>query len=131
MKITQAHLLKAMEKEPALTEFGIGIFPQKNLSPEERSRKLEQEREALRKNLEHFRLCCQWLSLCLRRKTINHGIGTSYRLKHHVEKHFGKYVTNGSFIAAVIHLGIPYKIYPDSPNIAVALSSRLPAPPKG
>jgi len=78
---------------------------------------------------EEFQVCLTWLSLCQVRKTVNPGIGSSYGLKHRVEHWSGRYVTNGAFIAAVIHLGIPFKRYPDSPNIHLALSGKgLPTP---
>jgi hypothetical protein len=124
MKLMKIDLLNAVEKESMLTNFGIGI---PSATPKNKRKEIfQKERESLKKNFEQFQVCCEWLSLCRRRKTINTKIGTSYGLKHRVEKHFGKYVTNGAFIAAVIHLGIPYKIATGSPNIKVALSSSLP-----
>lgn len=125
MKFTKVDLLNAIEKEPMLTNFGIGIL---STTPRnERKGTFQKERESLKNNFEQFQVCCEWLSLCRRRKTINSQ--TSYGLKHKLEKHFGKYVTNGAFIAAVIHLDIPYKITPGRPNIEVALSSSLPPMP--
>ncbi len=35
-----------------------------------------------------------------------------------------KYVSNGALIAAVIHVGIPYRFWSRSPNIKIALSTR-------
>lgn len=121
---TQTDLLNAMEKEPSLTDFGMNIHHQYNkLSVDERKEQFNNERQALANNLKQFQLCCQWLEMCEPVKTINRDI-SSYGLKHKVEKHFGEYVTNGAFIAAVIHLGIPYKTWPNFPNVHIAISKR-------
>lgn len=124
---TQQDLLSAMDKESLLTDFGIGIWHEhQKLPKEQRREKFKQERQSLADNFEHFEVCCQWLSLCKRRKTVNHGIPSSYGLKHMAEDYFNTYVTNGAFIAAVIHLGIPYKVLGHGPNVDVALSSIPP-----
>lgn len=86
----------------------------------------ERGRELLRDEEEGFRLCCEWLSQCQRRKTVNEKLGSSYLLKHLVESWCEKYVSNGSLIAAAVHLGIPYKTYLGSPNVNLALSGRCP-----
>jgi hypothetical protein len=127
---TQDDLLRAMEKEPRVTDFGIGIHMPHRKTREEYAAEFEEEREKLKGKLEQFQLCCEWLSQCQPIKTINKKIGGSYSLKHRVERYFNRYVTNGAFIAAVVHLGIPYKTYSDSPNISVALSSRSLPPDK-
>lgn len=120
---SQADLLKAMDQEPILTDFGLGIFPGRQVFEEERTR--------LAGQLRMFQLCCQWLSLCTIQRSINRR-HTSYGLKHCVERYFGTYITNGAFIAAVIYLGIPYKpSYLGSPNISLGISSKLPELPKG
>jgi len=127
---TQEDLLNAIEKEPLLTNFGIGIFQSgEKMTIEERQEEFQKERELLKDNLEQFQICCNWLTLCQKRKTVNLNIDSSYGLKHRVENHFKSYVSNGSFIAAIIYLEIPYKIYPSRPNINVALSSKLPPLP--
>lgn len=121
---TQEDLLNAMAKEPALTYFGLGVYDQHKKSKDEYEREFIQKREQLEGSLHQFQLCCEWLSLCQPRQTINTKIGSSYRLKHVVEAYYGEYIANGVFIAAVIHMGIPYKSHGDSPNIHVALSSK-------
>lgn len=73
---------------------------------------------------EEFETCVDWLARCTLRKTVNLELGTSYGLKHQVERWAGRYVTNGAFIAAVIFLRIPFKCHPESPNIKVAISSK-------
>lgn len=119
-------LLDAIEKEPFLTDFGIGIWHgHRKLPKEERQQILQEDREALSQRFEEFCICCKWLLLCKYRKTMNPR-NTSYGLKHRVENHFGTYITNGTFIAAIIHLGIPYEIIYGSPNIKVGISMKLP-----
>lgn len=119
---TTEDLLKVMEKEPWLCAWGLA-----NEGLCKRMRRqgfvdCEQSREELKNKVRMFQLCCEWLSLCRVRRTVNLSIGTSYSLKHAVEKWCGEYIANGAFIAAVIHLGISYKSYNDSPNIHVGLS---------
>jgi len=122
---TQEDLKKVIRNEPDLSTFGL-VWLWQRKKPADRKRFLR-DRRALSGELQMFRLCCKWLSLCGSRKTINMNIGSSYALKHEVERWSGEYITNGAFVAAVIHLGIPFKRYSGSPNIAVALSSRLPS----
>ena len=92
MVFSQSDLFNAVEKEPLLTNSGIGISSLRKLTPNERKRKFQEEREALKDNLEQFRVCCEWLTLCRKRKTINSKIGTSYGLKRHVEKYFNNII---------------------------------------
>lgn len=123
---TQDDLLRAIEKEPALTYFGMGIYQERNKSKEEREQEFAEQREKLRQSLHMFQLCCEWLSLQKPIQTINPKVGSSYRLKHAVEAYYNnrEYIANGVFIAALIHMGIPYKVRTDSPNVTVALSSK-------
>ena len=114
-------LLKVMETEPWLCNWGLA----NKLLCKIYKIDIEQNRESLTHyHLRGFQLSSDWLGLCEIRKRINISIPTSYTLKHMVEEWCSEYVSNGSFIAAVIHLGIPYKDYKDSPNIHVALSSK-------
>jgi hypothetical protein len=85
----------------------------------------ERGRQQIKEEVRGFQLCCQWLALYRRRKTVNPAIGTSYKLKHAVEEWAGEYVSNGTFIAAVIHLGISYTLCGDLPNIMIGISSKL------
>jgi len=119
-KPTQEDLLATIEKEPLLTDYGMAVWHR--TPPADRAAMIERDRQDLKDRLRQFRLCCEWLSICNRRKTINYGIGSSWGLKHRVERYYKEYITNGAFIAAVIHMGIPYK--KDGSDVYVALSSR-------
>jgi hypothetical protein len=113
---SQRTLDKVLRKEPDLCAWGLA---DRHLRRRNRITDCGQDIDP-----EHFEICCAWLARCTLIKSINPKIGTSYGLKHRVEEWSGRYVTNGSFIAAVIYLRIPFKRYPDNPNIHVALSSR-------
>ena len=121
IKPTKNDLLKVMEKEPYLCSIGLA----NSLLCKREKIDLEKERGSLRNQVKEFQLSCEWLSLCKIRKTINRDIGMSYSLRRYsVRKWCGRYVSNGAFIAAVIHLNIPYRRYSDSINVHIAISSR-------
>jgi hypothetical protein len=72
---------------------------------------------------EQVAMCIEWLKTKVIDNKINR-VSTSYGIKHIIERELKTYVANGCFIAAVIHLGIPYKRIPNSPNILVAISHK-------
>ncbi|MEN8258831.1 MAG: hypothetical protein ABFS09_13300, partial [Thermodesulfobacteriota bacterium] len=110
-------LNEVMAAHPELLVWGLATFrDKKNYA--------ESGHDRLRLSVDEFRASCEWLLLCKTIKTPNDRIGSSYGLKHRVEKWVGEYISNGAFIAAVFFLGIPYKEYWGSPNISVAISSR-------
>jgi hypothetical protein len=103
-----------MEKEPELTDFGLGIHEERR-TPEEREAKFAEDRQALANNLEQFKVCVEWLH-----GRMHHERTGSYALKHAVENDLPEtYVSNGAFIAALIFWGIPYTKEPDWPNVFV------------
>ena len=58
---------------------------------------------------EEVELCEKWIKEFTRKNVcINYNF-SSYGLKHVVENHFGKYVSNGSFIKAALNLGFNIK----------------------
>lgn len=95
-------------KEPTLTPFGIDS----NISEI-----FDQE------NIKQIETCVEWLRTKSVSKSMNR-IATSYGIKHIIERELNKYIANGSFIAAVIYLDIPYVKIQDSPNIHVAISNK-------
>lgn len=115
--ITQDQLIKALEKEPDLTREGLDS---------KHTDRFESKRNELLGCLRQVDLCCQWLSLCKQRQSINKKV-SSYGLKHYVERYFGEYVSNGDFIAALIVLGIRYERIPyQNLNVFTCLSNKLP-----
>jgi len=102
-----------LKKEPTLTPFGIeGENTFKAANPIFHANEIKQ-----------IETCIEWLNTRHIQKTINK-ISTSYGIKHVLERELKTYVCNGSFIAAVIHLNIPYIRIMDSPNIHVPISRR-------
>ncbi|MDR3596516.1 hypothetical protein [Clostridium sp.] len=96
--------------EPTLTPFGI-----------EGPKTLHTDDKFEKDYLRQIETCIDWL----KEKTVDseiNQISTSYGIKHIVERELHTYVSNGSFIAAVIYLDIPYERITDSPNILVAIS---------
>ena len=108
--------IKAIAKEPALTIYGL----ERIINIEEYRR----SRDLLKDRFIEFQISCDWLSRCPRRKTVNSRIGNSFGLKDRVQAWAGELISNGAFIAAVIHLGIPYKLHKKTPNVFIGLSSR-------
>ena len=129
-------LKAAMEKEPLLTNWGIGPYAL-NLPKEKdkRGQILKNDRALLADNVYEFRLACLWLKAQKKNKLINKRM-TSYGLKEYVEKWARNngferhYVSNGAFIAAAIHLGFKYEIFHMSknPNVCINISSKLFSP---
>lgn len=124
----QAALDVAIEKEPDLNAWGLAdrYTCARNRVTPAKSAEYREELRSSEDALEMFQACCEYLALCPRTKTINRRLGSSYGMKHCVENWSGVYVTNGSFIVALIHMGVQYKRIPDSPNVWVALSRHLP-----
>lgn len=102
------NLNEILEKEPLLTADGIGWGEQSDF---------------YRKGYkEQIQTCVDWLQARKTQEEINRSV-SSYGIKHIVEKETKKYVANGCFIAAVIHLGIPYERNPGTTNICIAMST--------
>ena len=66
---------------------------------------------------------CEFLEPAVRIKTINRN-AHSYMLKHLAEAKIGRYVANGQFICAAIHLDFRWKYIDDSPNAVFGISQR-------
>lgn len=96
-----------LKQEPTLTGFGITADVNTNGFSE--------------KEIGQIETCIKWLSEKKVQKKIEMLV-TSYGIKHIIERELNTYISNGCLIAAVIHLGIPYKRLVDSPNISVAIS---------
>lgn len=134
-KLTVNDFLNALEKEPYLIDFGIRCSQHidRNKSKEENLASFQSLRESFSSSgFKEFAVCCEWLSGCTKRKTINLSY-SSYGLKHMVEtwmKRQGRedyYVSNGAFIAAAIHMGFDWKPDFDSPNVRFNISKKSPA----
>jgi len=122
-KLNRNDLLQAVQKEPGLC--ALGLFSKGKISLFGAA-KFEHEKEILKGEFDSFEICIMWLWQCKPLKRINRVIGSSYHLKDFVEKWSGIYISNGAFIAAAIHLGLPYKSDNDSVNLHIGISGRSP-----
>lgn len=122
-EMTKADIEAVMREIPELGDFGVGIFNQgRGKSLEERRAEREAEKRALLNSADICTKICEWLADFEMTKAINHK-HSSYGLKHLAEKEIG-YITNGAFIAAAVHSGFPFKVFPDSPNMCFGISER-------
>ena len=111
-----------VEKIPQLTDFGIGIYQRFKGTREERLTEFKKQQEILLNSEEAFYRVVEWLEDKPKRKSINYK-HTSYGLKHIAEKKIG-YITNGVFIAAMVHCGFDYKQISGSPNVRFNISEK-------
>jgi len=122
----------AMDKEPELTRFGIGIWERRKTflsgGIAAVTAKIVEGRTELLGAAEEVAAAADWIKLKPRTKRLNvHH--SSYGYKHAVESWFSQRgepvsVANGSFIAAAIGLGVPYAIRNNSPNVEFGFSKR-------
>jgi len=135
----EAMLRKALELEPLLTHFGLGIFDEgkrrreavkSGKSTRELDVEFERDRLGLHEHLDEIAASADWIKRQVRIKTFNTH-STSYGYKHMVERWFRDkggphvYVANGSFIAAALGLGYSIKRSgPSSPNAFFQFSRR-------
>ena len=127
--MTESEIRKVMSGLPGLNAFGVGsYFGDRKLTPKERREKLASDERRLVKSGRECALCGMWLSIRRKRVTINTKWGGSYGLKHDVERDVGKYISNGSLIAAAIHCGFNYRLEGSGPNVDFAISKRLTEP---
>ncbi len=108
-----------MAQIPTLTAHGIGIY-ERNLPAAQRRKKIVEGQVELLDSEEDCTKICEWLAAKSAIKTADKD---SYWLKHQAEREIG-YVTNGSFIAAAIHSGFPYRLAPGSTNVFFGISHR-------
>lgn len=108
--VTREDFQAIIEKYPHLSDWGLAdkcAYKRNKVG-------LEESRESLKREFEGFLEACKWLK---ERKYLKYpGKYSSYGWKHVMERETGIYVTNGAFIAAALHLEIPYKQVECSPN---------------
>ena len=106
------NLENILKQQPTLTPFGIegpGTFQTTEKFDADCMHQIED--------------CINWLSPKTTQPKINRKV-TSYAIKHIIEREMKTYVSNGCLIAAVIHLGIPYKRIAGTPNIHLAIGTK-------
>jgi hypothetical protein len=125
--LAKVGIWRAMDVEPTLTHFGLGVFRDRKQTREEREATFAEDRAALLSDgvAEEFVRAADFLSRFGRRQTINTKRG-SYGLKHDAERFAGGYVANGTLIAAALALGFTAKpTHRDSPNAFFNISSKV------
>ena len=118
-----AEILLAVTRYPELTDFGFGVWHERDLTPEEREAQFKVDRAKMfeTRSLLQFIRARAWLQGQQKRQTTNCG-GTSYGLKH-VAAHYIGYVTNGIFIAAAVSVGFQIeRERSNSPNVWLNIS---------
>ncbi len=77
------------------------------------------QRAHLLNAIDEIQKCVWWLvEFHLPNRTMSN-VKSSYGLKFYVEKYFGEYVSNGSFVTAVELLRMNYRCYEGDPNIYI------------
>jgi hypothetical protein len=84
---------------------------------------MHENRKRLLQSSEMCTRVCEWLAAIEKTKTINDR-HSSYCLKHMAAHDLGQYVANGVFIAAAVHCGFPYRLFPGSANVRFGISER-------
>jgi hypothetical protein len=120
--MTREDIAAVMGRVSGLNSFGIGCFDPRSKTPAERDREIAAGRAELLDDVDGCSRAEGWLRGKARTKTIDPH-RSSYDLEHLAEEEVG-YITNGAFIVAAIHLGFPYRIYPDSANPRFGISRR-------
>jgi hypothetical protein len=77
------------------------------------------QRADLLNAIDEIQRCVWWLVEFHKSNRAMSNLKSSYCLKFYVEKFFGEYVSNGSFVAAVELLRLNYRCYKGDPNIYI------------
>ena len=127
--MTKGQIAAVMAQHPTLCYCGMGLdITGFRRTADERAALLARERERLLDAEEECTRAEGWLSAVQRTKTANRR-HDSYGLKGFAEEAAGgEYVSNGAFVAAAVHLGIPYEIIDGSPNVLFGISERSVRP---
>jgi hypothetical protein len=127
----------ALNVLPDLTYFGIGIYEQwkvrRTLGPDAVALQIAHGRKKLEDNLDQIAIAAAWIKGIEPTQTLNKR-HTSYGYKHLVEdwtrrrikagESIPSYISNGSFIAAAVGLGLKFKQDGVSPNAFFNFSER-------
>lgn len=115
-----AILEKAIQVEPRLCYYGIGVYEGHDLVF--KGRKFQDSQDRLMNSVEELIACEEWLVPQYRTKNVTRHY-SSYRLKHIVEHNKKRYISNGALCAMAIGLGFKYTV--DGPNIFINIVKDL------
>ena len=128
-----ALVLKAVEKIPELTRFGVGLGDDarrilRESGPDGLKQKVMEGQAELHASLEAVAVCADWIKQQVPIQSINTK-HASYGYKHMVEgwcrrRNHPQYIPNGAFIAAAVGLGFKFRLFAESPNVQFNFSER-------
>lgn len=134
--MSQADIRAVMDRCPELTRNGWGIAAQEVEKAGSYDAALRNGQTSLLRSVDECNRCLRFLQHVEKRKSINPKVGSSYGLKHEVERFLDLlkadapancYVANGSFICAALHLGFEVKrLTWNNPNVHFNMSSKSP-----
>ena len=115
---SQRDLDMVMAQNPNLSYFGLELPSSQDYAF---------NRNELKKSLKAFQLCCAFLSLCKKSKTVNVKITNNNYLKHRVEHFMKTPIPAGSIVAAADLIGIMYNSdVAKTPYVALYIKKDLP-----
>lgn len=106
---------------PELTDFGIGIYPNRQGDMQNEDIFRESQLQLL-DSFKAFDKAVNWLKKVEKISSFNTK-RSSNNLKLLAERDIG-YISNGIFIAAAIHSGFRFKLEPESPNVQFNMSEK-------
>lgn len=127
--MTQSEYNNIIDSHPTLTAHGFGVDQISYYTEKQRTALIQRERPALYNYYEDFLKSVEYLKLLKRRKSVNNRVGTTYGLKHKVERWVYRhtnipcYIHEGAFIAAAIALGFTMKPQRGSTSVYLNISN--------
>lgn len=116
-------LAEVMATHSELNDFGIGVFNAHRKDRGHREEELAQLRRELARREREVLEVAYWLQENIT-PIATPGVG-SYGLKHLVERHLDRYVSNGEAIAAALIVGYPHRYgRTTAPNVFFGMSQR-------
>lgn len=135
-QMTVDDIRKVLEREPRLTRYGWGVSDASIKAAGSIRAAIEEGQRELMDHVDECNKSLRFLQHVQKRKTFNSRVGSSYGLKHQVERYLNRvnvdrpqnpYVANGSFICAALHAGFSINLSSNfGPNVTFNMSSRSP-----
>lgn len=130
MPVTDTNLRSLLDavlvQVPTLTYFGVGLYRNGGYprpTAQAMRARIAEGQATLYDHIEEFAAVYAWLP-CIR-KIRTFSSMTSYGWKHVAEHYLGRYISNGTAIAAAVALGYGYRLCrPNSPNMCFTMSQR-------
>jgi hypothetical protein len=120
--MTKSDLQRVLKRLPELTGYGIGAYDWRNKTEDQRRDEIAAEQKEMTERIGDLNAVCDWLKGISIRLVKPNPSADSYHLKHLMEGQTGRYVDNGTFIAAAVHSGFMFKI--ERPNACFNIGRR-------